>query len=132
MDFIKKNKNKVVIAIVLVFVFTFVYNYTKNEPAADVEERVVGGNDEVAINILTTLNKLNETEIDQSFFKEDLGHTGSSLISFFDLIDFSEKEIPEKPKGKNNPFLDKSVLTEPVGLSENEEGDGQSEENNQI
>ena len=108
MQKIKKNLNKIIIAIVLIFIATFVYNYINKKEAGDVKEVIIGGKNETARKILETLNELEKINPDYGFFTEKLAN-GGNAISFFQLVDFSEKELPEKDYGKNNPFLKNST-----------------------
>ncbi len=103
---VKKNVNKIIIIIVAVFIITFAYNYMQDKPKEAITENVTDENyDEQAMQIIKTLNELEKINIDPDFFTENLQNTGSSnLVSFQDLIDFSEKDIPLKDVGKPNPF----------------------------
>ena len=130
MEMIKKNINKIVIGIVLIFIMTFIYNYTKKEgnPSGVEEVMVSGSGDLVADEIVRTLGELEKIQINETFFIENLSQNGNNLVSFYDLIDFSEKEIAEKPKGKINPFVS---LKETFNDSSNSNQNNNSEDDTQ-
>lgn len=110
-DKIKKNLKYIIIVIVVLFIGTFVYNYMNKKEAIGVEEEVYATNiDQEAQSILETLDAIEKIKIDNSFFSENIVNEEGNLISFFNLIDFSLEELPEKPFGKENPFLEGSSL----------------------
>ncbi len=108
MNSIKANINKIIIIIVLIFLGTFIYNYINKTERGGVTEIKKEG-DKVVSEMINTLTKLEKIKIDTNFFNEELGFAEGNLLSFSELKDFSEYEIPQKPVGKTNPFLDKNL-----------------------
>ncbi len=109
MDSIKKNLNKIIAGIIILIIITFIYNhFFKNMENEHIGTREVvvreGEIDQISMEILQTLDKLNRIKIDVDFFSENISQ-GGNLVSFYELIDFSEDDIMPKELGKENIFF---------------------------
>ena len=108
MNLVKKHLNKIIIGIALVFIGTFGYNYISDQSDGNsaFDEKIISESmNEEAGEILKTLNELGKITIDASFFDKDLTMGNSNLVSFVDLVDFTQTKIPNKVVGKVNPFI---------------------------
>lgn len=122
-DKIKKNLKYIVIAVVLLFIATFIYNYVNEKDPVGVEEQVYETNvDQEAQEILETLDAVSKIKIDNTFFSQSIISEEGNLISFFNLVDFSLEDLPEKPFGKENPFLEGSSIIAGTPVVQNEDG----------
>ncbi|MCK5588877.1 MAG: hypothetical protein KAI16_01025 [Candidatus Pacebacteria bacterium] len=136
MNLIKKHLNKIIIGIALVFISTFGYNYISDQSGGNsaLDEKIISESmNEEAGEIIKTLNELGKITIDASFFTEDLAIGNSNLVSFVDLVDFTQTKIPNKMVGKVNPFVFNNISgnnqnipkkTETETETEIETGDG--------
>ncbi len=90
MDLIKQYKGAIVTVIVVVVVF-YVYSayFDKSVPAITED-----GKEEVGRDLLVLLGELKELKFDGEIFED---------VLFISLIDY-QKDIPEQPKGRENPF----------------------------
>ncbi len=121
MEYIKKNLNKIIIVIVLIVIITFGYRYINEKKNVDITEKVAGSEDKTARQIIETLNELNNIDIHYDFFKKTY-EDSENLLSFSELIDFSEKKLQEKDYGKSNPFIKNSGAFDFSSLSNGNTG----------